>query len=108
MKTETVVEALKVAAAEIGIVVRTERGSFRGGRCTVDGADVIVLNRLHVPELQLSVLAESLEERDVENVFLKPAVRRALEDAWKRQKTGPEESENAEAGSKPGGDDAGE
>jgi hypothetical protein len=85
MKTESVVEALKETAARIGIAVRSERGSFRGGRCVVDGVEVIVVNRLHVPELQLAVLAESLRPEDVEGVFMKPAVRRALEGAWERQ-----------------------
>jgi hypothetical protein len=84
MKTPAVVEALKEAATGVGITVRMERGSFRGGRCSVDGVDVIVLNKLHVPELQLTVLAESLSPAEIEGVFLKPAVRRALEDTWRR------------------------
>jgi hypothetical protein len=84
MKTETAIEAIKEAAASLGIKIRTERGSFRGGRCVVDGDEVIVLNKLHVPELQLTVLAESLSPDEMENVFLKPAARRALADAWLR------------------------
>jgi hypothetical protein len=87
MKTEMAIEAIKEAATSLGIKIRTERGSFRGGRCTVDGEDVIVLNKLHVPELQLTVLAASLSSDEMENVFLKPAARRALEEAWRRVNT---------------------
>lgn len=84
MKTETVVEALKEAVAALGIRVRSERGSFRGGRCVIDGEDVLVLNKVHLPELQLTVIAESVSPEEVEDLFLKPAVRRALEDTWRR------------------------
>jgi hypothetical protein len=94
MKTENVVEALKDAAGRLGISVRTERGSFRGGRCVVDGADVIVLNKLHVPELQLTVLAESLSREEVDGIFLKPAVRHTLEAAWTRIHDATEDSDS--------------
>lgn len=85
MKVEHVVEELKQVAQRLGFQVRTERGGFRGGRCTVSGEDVIVLNRLHIPELQISILAESLREADLEGVYVKPSVRRALEEAWARE-----------------------
>lgn len=84
MKVEHVVEELKQVAQQLGFQVRTERGTFRGGRCTVSGDDVIVLNRLHIPELQVTVLAESLRATALDDVYMKPAVRRALEEAWER------------------------
>ncbi len=87
MKVEHVVDDLKQVAGRLGFQVRMEKGSFRGGRCTVSGEEVIVINRQHIPEIQLSVLAESLRGSEIDNTYIKPAVRRALEDAWKRSDT---------------------
>lgn len=84
MKVEHIVDGLKDVAQQLGIQVRSEKGSFRGGRCTVSGDDVIVLNRHHVPEVQISILAESLRGEEVDQVYIKPALRRALEEAWAR------------------------
>lgn len=43
-----------------------------------------MLNKRHLPEAQLVVLADSLRDLPIESVFLRPAVRTALEDAWER------------------------
>lgn len=84
MKVEHVLDGLKALAAQLGIQVRVEKGSFRGGRCIVSGEEVIVLNRHHIPEMQISILAEGLKDEDVDQVYVKPALRRALEEAWAR------------------------
>lgn len=98
MKVEHVVEDLKQVAGRLGFQVRMERGSFRGGRCTVSGEEVIVINRQHIPEIQLSILAESLRGSEIDNTYIKPAVRRALEDAWQRlARSDSDVTENADA-----------
>ncbi len=84
MKTQQVVKELEEAARQLGVRVRYEKGSFRGGLCTVEEEQVIVLNRRHTPEGHLIVLAESLRSLPVDSVYLKPAVREALEKAWNR------------------------
>ncbi len=84
MKPEHIVEGLKSVAEQLGIRVRVERGNFRGGRCKVTGDDVIVLNRHHIPEVQISILADGLKDMDVDQVYMKPALRRALEESWAR------------------------
>ena len=70
------------AARQLGLEVRVEKGNFQGGRCTVGDEDFVVLNRRHAPERHLLVLAEVLHDLPVESIFLRPAVRDALEDAW--------------------------
>jgi hypothetical protein len=82
MNTEKVVEELEGAARKLGYEVRVEKGNFRGGRCTLGGEAVIMLNRRHIPDVRLAVLAESLRGTAIDTVYLTPAVRRALEDAW--------------------------
>ena len=84
MKTERLVEKLVEAARQMGQTVRFERGRFRGGRCMVAGEEVIVLNKKHAPEVQLAILAESLRDLPTDTIYLKPAVRAALEEVWER------------------------
>ncbi|WP_179862358.1 hypothetical protein [Longibacter salinarum] len=82
MKTKTVLEELEQAAEQLGYVVRKEKGNFRGGVCTIDGDAVIMLNKRHIPDVQLVVLADSLRDAPIDTIYLKPAVRDALEEAW--------------------------
>ncbi len=85
MKTEAIVAELIDAARQMGIDVRNERGRFRGGRCVVSDEEMILLNKRQPPEAHLAILAESLHEKDMNNVFLTPAVRKALEQSWARR-----------------------
>ncbi len=87
MKTEQIVEELKRAAAQLGFEVRTEKGNFRGGPCKVGDEKIIMLNKRHVSEAQLRVLAASLRDLPIDEIFLKPAVRTALEEAWGRHES---------------------
>lgn len=83
MKPESIISALEDALRSHNVRVRKGRGAFRGGLATVDGETVIVLNRMHPPTAQLVILAEALRELPiVETIYLRPAVRAALEDAW--------------------------
>lgn len=85
MKTEQVVKELETAAQQLGLHVRREKGGFRGGWCKVEEAAFIMLNKRHPPEVHLAILAESLRDQPVETIFLKPVVRKALEEAWTRR-----------------------
>jgi len=84
MKTQQMVAELQEVARRRGFQVRSETGSFRGGRCTVGGEDLIVLNRLHPPEVHLAVLADSFRGLPLDSIFITPAVRRAVEQVWAR------------------------
>jgi hypothetical protein len=85
MKVEQIVRELIEAASQMGLEVRTESGSFRGGRCTVDETELILLNKRHPPETHLAILAESLRRSPMDTIFLAPAVRSALEQSWAHQ-----------------------
>ncbi len=92
MKSEEIVDALADAARQLGWEVRFERGNFRGGPCRIDDERVIMLNKRHSPDVQQSILAESLHGEDLDQIFLQPAVRTALEEAWERLDTVQEQS----------------
>lgn len=81
MDTTAIIEELESVARRLGIEVRAEAGNFEGGRCVVDGEDIIMLNEHDLPETQLVVLAEALREAPLDTIYLKPAVRRALVEA---------------------------
>ena len=85
MKTEHVVKALEEVARQFGLEVRWEKGHFRGGRCTINGEALVMLNKHHPPEVHLTILAESLHDLPIDSIFLRPAVREAFEAAWQRR-----------------------
>lgn len=88
MKPAAVIRELEEALRQMSVRVRRERGSFRGGLCTVAGREVVVLNKLHPDEAQVIVLAEALRELPHEQLYLRPAVRLALADAWSQLDAG--------------------
>jgi hypothetical protein len=81
LKPSAVAAELEEALGRLGVRVRRERGAFRGGLCRVGGEDVVVLNRAHPPEAQVAALAGALRAHPgAEGVWLRPAVRAALDD----------------------------
>jgi hypothetical protein len=96
MDTTTIIEELEDAAERLGFDVRAEKGNFRGGRCVVGGEALIMLNKRHPPETQLVVMAEALRDAPLDTIYLKPAVREALEDTWAALDAAPEEASHAD------------
>ena len=94
MKSQHIVDELKRVAQHLGIQVRLDKGRFQGGYCKLGGEYLIVLNKNHLPETHLSVLANCLRDQPTESVFMRPAVRRVLEELWQRH----EQTEPLEVG----------
>lgn len=82
METTIIIEELEDVAERLGLEVRAEKGNFRGGRCVVGDEEIIMLNKNHLPETQLVVFADALRDAPLDTIYLKPAVRTALEEAW--------------------------
>ena len=97
MTTEKALEELTDAAGRMGLEVRTEKGNFDGGRCRMAGEDVIMLNKRHLPERRLAVLAGALRPEEVEAVYLPPAVRKALHEARAEQHSEADQQPEEEA-----------
>jgi hypothetical protein len=85
MKADQILRELEDVARRLGVDVRIERGGFRGGLCLIDEEQVIVLNKRQPVESRLAILAQSLKSLPVDTVFMRPAVREALESSWKDQ-----------------------
>lgn len=85
MKTTQIVKELEEAARQLGVRVRREKGSFKGGYCIRNGEKILMLNRQQPPELHVAILSFALKDLPVDTVYLKPVVREALENAWKQE-----------------------
>jgi hypothetical protein len=82
MDTQQIIDELEQTAQQLGFEVRREKGNFRGGRCQKGDTELIMLNKRHLPETQLAVLADALRDTPIDTVYMKPAVREALEATW--------------------------
>jgi hypothetical protein len=84
-RDEALCEELKEVARRLGVKVREETllrevgYRVRSGVCRVRGEDVIFIDRTLTPAERVSVLVDSLAARNVETVYLTPALRRLLE-----------------------------
>jgi hypothetical protein len=84
-RDEVLCEELKEVARRLGVEVREEillrevGYRVRSGTCRVRGEEVIFVDRNLPAEERLQVLLEGLEGRDVETLYLSPALRRLLE-----------------------------
>ena len=79
MKLKEIYAELLDIAKQAGIKVRRENGKFHSGSCLVKDEAVIVLNKTTTIETLSSVLAKSLSEFPIDNIYIKPAVREYIE-----------------------------
>lgn len=80
MTNEELFEELKSVANELGIRVRFEQGDFEGGYCLLREERLLVLNRRANVTKKIRTLALGLTEYGLGEVFIRPAVREAIED----------------------------
>ncbi len=84
MKIEKLLLEFESLCEKLGYTIRKERGSFRGDQCVIEGEMLIVINKNKPPQSQAAILARVLRDERAEEVFIKPAVRKELEDLWAR------------------------
>ncbi len=80
MNQQQTYDEMKLVAEQIGLTVRVEMGDFDGGICTVKEKRVILINRRHPLAKRVHVMAKALNQAGLDDVFLKPALREAIED----------------------------
>ena len=78
-RPDRLVRAMVKAAADLGVTVRWERGRFQPGQCTIDGEEVVILNKQLPPEAHLSILVEVLRPLPLDTIKLRPSVRRDID-----------------------------
>ncbi|MCY4674472.1 MAG: hypothetical protein OXD43_12030 [Bacteroidetes bacterium] len=78
-KDTAVLRAMEGVAKAIGYIIRWDSGPFRGGRCTLGGRELIILNRLHPTEVHLGVLARILRDAPLAEISMRKAMRKRVE-----------------------------
>lgn len=84
MKPAALSIELEDLCSEAGYRVRREKGSFSGSDCVLEGERLILLNRNRPPEFHIGTLARVLRSTDLDQKYVKPAVRRELNKLWAR------------------------
>lgn len=80
MTHDDLFEELRALAAQLSIPIRFEQGDFEGGLCMVNDVRVIIVNKRAGLPRKVSTLALAVSQLDLDSVFVKPAVREAIED----------------------------
>ncbi len=91
MKPEKFLLELEQILEQAGYTLRKERGSFRGDECIIEGKKLVVVNKNKPVESQLGTMGRVLSQIELAGVYLKPAVRKKLEDLWEQLEVAPEE-----------------
>ena len=80
MTNEETLEELKTLAGELGLKVRFENGNFEGGYCLLRTQKLLVINRRTSVPRKIRTLSLGLNEFGLDNTFVSPALREAIED----------------------------
>jgi hypothetical protein len=80
MDYETIIQELHDLASGLSIRIRYEKGDFDGGYCILHEERLIVVNRKLSSQRKAAVIALSIHEFGLENVYLRPALRDFIED----------------------------
>lgn len=83
MNSAQIVKDLIGLAEQLGYRVRYDSGNFRGGHCLIKEESLVLLNRKHPSEAHIALLAAAVKEHELDALYIQPAVRTALEAAWK-------------------------
>lgn len=94
MKINEVYEEMIEIAKKIGVSVRKESGKFKGGYCTINNQDIIIINSSIPLETRTSLLAKCLSNCSIQDVFMKPAVRDYIEKEQFKRETASENDYN--------------
>ncbi|MFP8489853.1 hypothetical protein ACKGJO_12255 [Gracilimonas sp. Q87] len=92
MKPDKLLLELEQVLEQAGYTLRKERGSFKGDECIIEGQKLVVVNKNKPIESQLGTMGRVLGEIDLSGVYIKPAVRRKLEDLWEQLQVTPVET----------------
>ena len=88
---------LEEVAERLGYKVRFEKGNFEGGYCILKESRLLVVNSRNEIERRIIILAKSLKEIGIEDIFVKPGVREIIEKESSRKLANAEVNEEAGA-----------
>ena len=85
MQEEILLQHLEELAGKLEICVRSENinmdeSSSTGGLCRVEGQYILILNSKADMQDKIQVMIKALQNFDLDKIYIKPAVRRLLDD----------------------------
>ncbi|MEX0608720.1 MAG: hypothetical protein WD016_10215 [Balneolaceae bacterium] len=90
MKADKLLLELEQILEQAGYTLRKERGSFRGDECIIEGNKLVVVNKNKPVEAQLGTMGRVLGQIDLTGVYVKPVVRKQLDNLWAQLSVTPE------------------
>lgn len=84
MKPDKLIIELEQLVEQAGYTIRRERGTFRGDHCIMEGDKLVVMNKKKPLQQQVGLLARVLYDKQLQDIYIKPAVRKDLEELWDR------------------------
>lgn len=87
MKDQDLLRSLEELVAQLDIQLRYEKGDFDGGLCRLDDQRLLIVNAALPTRKKIRVLARELACLELDQVFVVPAVRRAIDAARHDQQT---------------------
>lgn len=94
MKKEKILENLERIAEQLNFRIRHEKGDFSGGLCLKEDEPMIVLNKRHLIDRKINVLAREIAPFDLSPLSIPPAVLKVIES--ERQRASVEEIEETQ------------
>ena len=84
---------LEEVASRLGYTVRYEKGNFEGGYCILKESRLLVVTSRNEIERRIIIVAKSLKQIGVDDIFVKPNVREIIEKESSRKLTSEEAAE---------------
>jgi hypothetical protein len=88
MNYESIVQELNELASGLSIRIRYEKGDFDGGYCILHEERLIVVNKKLSLQRKAAVIAVSIHEIGLDDVYIKPALRDFIEDEVAKARRG--------------------
>jgi hypothetical protein len=82
LKADKLLLELEHLLEQSGYITRYERGTFRGNDCLLEGNKVVIINKNKPKESQVATLAKVIRKVEVDDMFIKPIVRKELNKIW--------------------------
>lgn len=80
MNVKQILKDLEELCLKLGIILRYEKTSARGGLCKVEDKFYIIIDKKAKDDYKVSVIAKSLKNFDLSKFHLKPKLREYLDD----------------------------
>jgi len=79
MKTHLILQGFESLIQNLSIDLRYEKGDFTGGLCKMGTKSVLIINNKLPVESKIKVMANELNRLDLEQIYIRPALRDIIE-----------------------------